>query len=120
MYNAMGLARQHPMLQTLLARVYISKEVLTMNESCDLAASFFLHISDSVQQVHCRYELISCDDEAVGHTFTLALKQQEDERRAQQHRAPEQEDSSAQEQEDSCKKPYSPDALVEHFDKHQF
>jgi hypothetical protein len=59
LYNAMGLARQHPMLQTLLARVHVSKELLTMKQSCDLAASFFQHISDSVSHVHCRSELIS-------------------------------------------------------------
>ena len=120
MYNAMGLARQHHMLQTLLARVYVSKEVLTMNESCDIAASFFLHVSDSVKQVHCRYELISQDDEAVGHAFTAALQQQENDRRARRHIAPEQEDSSAQEQEDSCENSYSAEALAEHLDKRGF
>ena len=120
MYNAMGLARQHPMLQTLLARVYVSKEVLTMTESCNLAASFFLCVSDSVQQVHHRYELISEEDETVGHAFTLALAQQENKHRAWQHIAPEQEDSSTQDQEDSCNNSYSREALAEHLDKHEF
>ena len=74
LYNAMGLARQHPMLQSLLARVYISKDVLTLEESCSLAASFCTHIANTISTVSCRSELIHADDAEVGGAFLAELE----------------------------------------------
>jgi hypothetical protein len=74
LYNAMGLARQHPMLQSLLARVYISKEVLSLEDSCSLAASFCTHVTKTISTVSCRSELISADDADVGLAFQAALE----------------------------------------------
>ena len=71
--NAMGLARQHPMLQSFLACVCISKVVLMLEDSCSLAASFCTHIANTISIVSCRSELIHADNAEVGGAFLATL-----------------------------------------------
>ena len=72
-YNAMGLSRQHEMLQSLLARVFVSKR--TKKVACVLAVSFLSHIATLVPGVSFHPELVSYDNEDIGAEFRQALEE---------------------------------------------
>jgi hypothetical protein len=75
-YNAMGLSRQHEMMQSLLARIFVTKA--TRKFAHTVAISFLSHIAEIVPSVHFHYELISYDSEELEAEFKQALKEFQD------------------------------------------